>query len=234
MDQISYTGLDHWLYNYGYFRLNDINRKRWKKIKKQHNLIIPKIKTIGQNKKIFIILGFELDPTNISTDQIFWTKNKIKEIRRISDREIIIKPHPQTLTLSENPYFANKNNKTFYNMNLGFKKELEILDGFMDSFVLWDKINLSDLIDDIHIGVLHSSTSCFELIYNGVPVHTEISNFGHDLSVPLEKIEAPYIEERYSWFEKMAFTEWSRKEIAGGYPWKRLRKEIKDRIKYGN
>jgi len=142
---------------------------------------------------ILICLGLENDPTATKPIDQF-VEEAYNEIRKYTDRKIIVKPHPHT------KIDFSKYETTYNNLEPG-----------------WDKLSLKNLSDKIYCAVLDNSTSVFELTFLGIPCFTNKANFGYKLkNNDLSNIENIYYctpEEMKEWYNEMAHTEFTLKEI---------------------
>lgn len=128
----------------------------------------------------------------------------VKEIRKFTDKKIIIRPHPRSKMIEDISQYKNiivetpqKIQNTYDNYNLCFQN-------------LYAVINWSS-----NPGVLAA--------IEGIPTFVGPSSLAYDVSNPdLSAICQPKIFDRTQWINDMAYTEWSIDEISSGYPLKRL------------
>lgn len=139
--------------------------------------------------KIFMFPGLEQDPTS-TEPPAQWVQNTIKKIRKVTDRTIIIKPHP----LSSIDY-------------------QQIVDGYRNVNLLTVPAQIKKLIPEMYCAVVDNSTSVFELLDLGIPVFSSHNNFAADLgNTDIDNIEKiNYASERkyYNWAQRMSCTEFS-------------------------
>ena len=197
-------GLQHWTYSRTLWCNSGIDTgKRVSNFKNEFEETYDKKITINhkwknkKNGKVYIVAGLEHDPTsNTPVDQ--WIIECIKQIKSVSKRKIVVKPHP----LSELDYVNILKNH----------KDVKLLTKD-DSTKLYD-------FDDMYAAVVDSSTSVFELLDLGIPVFcTE-----HSFAAPFENtnllnIEKPIYKnsEFYAnWFKQMCYTEFTASEYQSG------------------
>jgi hypothetical protein len=129
-----------------------------------------------------------------------WVNATIREIRKYTQRPIVIRPHPRSLIrmrsvgniLVENP-----------------KK----LPGSYDDY---------DLNHAYHCVINWNSGVAIQSAIAGTPVITGPTSLAHEISEKYQNIEQLQLPDRAAWFEKMLHTEWLVEELAHGIPQKRL------------
>ena len=140
-------------------------------------------------RKIWLLPGLEQDPT--STMPIMkWIKESITTIKRVSSRQIVIKPHPLSV--------------------LDFKA---VADKFSKVSVANIDLPIKDCYSEMYCAVIDNSTSIFELFDAGIPTFTNKYNFGSPLgNTDLSKINDiyyPSTEQTVKWLHQMSYTEFS-------------------------
>jgi hypothetical protein len=128
-----------------------------------------------------------------------WLDHKISEIRKFSDRPIIVRPHPR------NPF--NHQNR-HYVVQSPRKRQ-----GTYDDF---------DLDHNFHCVINHNSGTTVQSAINGTPIICDHSGLAYPVSEKIENIEHPGYPDRWEWFSKLCHTEWFVDEIAQGIPIQRL------------
>ena len=135
--------------------------------------------------KIVIMTGLENDPTSTMPGPEFVEKS-IAEIRKHTDREIIVKPHPMSDYVPKRHAMVNKH------------------------------MSLKDLAPLLYCAVLDNSTSIFELTMLGIPCFTTKANFGYKLgNTDLSKINDIYYSDENTmreWWNEMCHTEFRENE----------------------
>lgn len=132
-----------------------------------------------------------------------WIDDITKKMKRITDRSIIVRPHPR------NP-FAHNTGKTQIQMP---KKLPSSYDNF-------------DIDYNFHVVVNHNSGPAVQAAIKGVPVICDQSSLAYPVSDTWENIENPKLKDRKEWFLRLCHTEWTLEEIASGHPLERLLKKI--------
>jgi hypothetical protein len=128
-----------------------------------------------------------------------WAKRKVAEIRKFTEKDIIIRPHPRspfTLTIP----------------GVQVEQPKKILNSY-DSF---------DIDYNYHCVVNHNSGPAVQAAINGVPVICDRSSLAFPVSDRIENINNPTLPDREEWFLKLCHTEWTVDEISKGLPIQRL------------
>lgn len=132
-----------------------------------------------------------------------WVSNMVNDIRAVTDKEIIIRPHPRCKI--NIPGIAVQQPKH--------------IPGTYDDFDLE--------FDDVYAVVNWSSNPATQAVMAGIPVYTGPSSLAWDVSIKdLENINDPKLPDRTQWLNNLAYTEWSVPEISQGIPIKHLTSEL--------
>ena len=141
-----------------------------------------------------------------------WTLQTIDAIRKITDRPIVIRPHPRSPMTGIEHEFKN------------VKRQHPIqVKGSYDDF---------DIDYNYHAVINHNSGPPILAAIAGTPVITGSSSLAYPVSDVLENIENPKLQDREEWFTKLTHCEWTVDEIQRGIPIKRLEKFIKMQVSY--
>lgn len=132
-----------------------------------------------------------------------WISDTIAEIRKHSDRPIIVRPHPRDQIISLN--------KKFKNVSIQMPKKISRADDFDLTFKqAWAVIN-------------HNSNPGPQSIINGVPAIVSDSSLAYPVAEHLlSNIENPIMPDRQQWVNDYAWTEYTIDEIADGLPLRQL------------
>jgi len=128
-----------------------------------------------------------------------WAKRKIEEIRKFTEKDIIIRPHPRS------PVILNT-------AGVQVEQPKKIPNSY-DSF---------DIDYNYHCVVNHNSGPAVQAAINGVPVICDSSSLAFPISEHIENIDNPTLPDRAEWFLKLCHTEWTVNEISSGLPIQRL------------
>jgi hypothetical protein len=128
-----------------------------------------------------------------------WLDQKISEIRKFSDRSIIVRPHPR------NPF---NHQSRYYVVQHPRRRQ-----GTYDDF---------DVDYNFHCVINHNSGTTVQSAINGTPVICDHSGLAYPVSEKIENIENPSCPDKWEWFTRLCHTEWFVDEIAQGIPIQRL------------
>lgn len=129
-----------------------------------------------------------------------WIFSKITEIKKFTDRPIIVRPHPRC-------------NVPPINLpNVTFSKPI-LLPNTYSEF---------DMDLSYHCVINHNSGTTVQAVIHGVPVVCDTSGLAFPVSWSLAEIETAQLKDRTEWFEQILHTEWTTDEFCQGIPQKRL------------
>jgi hypothetical protein len=128
-----------------------------------------------------------------------WLRNTIDQIKRYSDRPIIVRPHPRSPFSASSKHFSIE--------------QPSKLPGTYDVY---------DINYNYHCVINHNSGTSIQSAISGTPTICDTSSLAYPVSMDFSKLESPVIPEREEWFTKICHTEWTVEEIAQGVPLKRL------------
>lgn len=134
-----------------------------------------------------------------------WVTDTVTKIRRFTDRQIVIRPHPRARF-----HMPNLSNTVLETP----KKIINTYDDY-------------DLNFDYSAVINHNSGVAVQAALRGVPVVTDNTSLAYPVSMPLSSIDIPYLPDRDQWIQKISHTEWTVDEIAQGTPLRLLIDKIK-------
>lgn len=142
-----------------------------------------------------------------------WIEKQIQEIRRYSQKPILIRPHPRN-------YFDFDEKKY---PHVRIKKPQR-------DWSTYDDTDFKKVLKSTWAVVNHSSNPAIESVINGIPVFVSESSLCHDVgNLSLTDIERPAMPNRQNWANKLSYTEWTTQEIKDGLPWSRIRERLKEK-----
>lgn len=166
------------------------------------------------NDKEFITIATQrpdsLQWTNMGTTEN-WLYFLIPEIKRRTDRPIVIRPHPRDKITNWKSVSNNHKNVYF---------------DIPKSVGEYDSVNFEDILKRTHILINYCTSPAIEAVMRGVPVIVGEPSMAWDMRTEIENIENPNKPDRHMWLDRLAHTEWRVDEIESGIPWKRLRSLI--------
>lgn len=190
----------------------DIDPIRWKKISKNLNLELKDYRKNGNH--ILICLQRNGGWSMGGLDVIQWLNKTITEIRRFSDRPIVVRGHPgdkgALRYLAPNNLvksLINPKNVTVSKPGAGFNEDLKRC---------WAVVN-------------HNSSPAVGAAIEGYPVFLtdpEKSQAKDIANIDLSKIEQPILFDRQTWVERLCMFHWSFEEIEAGEAWHHMRKFV--------
>lgn len=178
---------------------DDLDFDRNKKFKIQ-------LKPLQQKRKAEILIAGQHQKSlqwQGQPSMIDWVDDLVIRIREISDRPIVVRPHPRSLFV-------------YNSKNVIFEKPRPIPNTY-DDF---------DINFNYHCVINHNSGIPVQSAINGVPTICDKSCLAYPVSSILRDIENPVLPEREHWLIKLLHTEWFVEEIRQGIPIKRLEKYL--------
>jgi hypothetical protein len=156
----------------------------------------PEIIIIGQHQNSLQWTG--------KPKMVDWVKDTINEIKKYTDRQILVRPHPRhQFTLA------------YQRVIMQYPKAV--------SFT-YDEFNFDP---NYHCIVNFNSGPALRAAVAGVPVITDGSSLAYPVSDRMENIDNPQLLPRDQWFIEICHTEWTIPEIEQGIPQKRLLESLK-------
>jgi hypothetical protein len=199
--------------NTGIYCDTSIDPSRWKKISTDLNISLKDYKANGNH--ILLCLqrngGWSMKDYDVQE----WALATINEIRKYSDRPIIIRGHPGDKAAKEylDPRSTKCRLKNLHNVSFSdFNRSL-----LQDLKNAWAVVN-------------HNSSPVVGAAIEGYPIFVtdpirsqcrEIAN------TDLSKIETPNTPNRQSWVERLSMFHWKFDELKSGECWEHMRKFIK-------
>jgi hypothetical protein len=128
-----------------------------------------------------------------------WVQQQIEKIRKYSDRNIVVRPHPRSAIrgLLDNCKY----------------EQPKLIKHTYDEF---------DLNMNYHCIINHNSGVGVQAGLASVPLLVDTTSLAFDISESYDTIENPVLTDRREWFLKICHTEWLLEEIQTGLPFKRL------------
>jgi len=214
-------GWNSYLWTDGNFNNDNVGPERWNKFQKDTNITIKDWKSAGDD--IVIMAQKEGDSSLLKLYEYGhksfydWIKATIVEIKKYSDRKIIIRPHPKQFSI-------------------GCRKINELVNQF-DNVVLSEnaknvidlnqyKATLNDDLKNAYCVVTYNSLSAIESLCRGIPIFTMDNG---SMAWPVSHHDVSQIEnldltiDLQDWKNKVAYTIWHKSEIKRGEAWAHLK-----------
>ena len=139
-----------------------------------------------------------------------WFEQQVTEIRRYTDRPIVIRPHPRNRVTIDTNKFQN----------------VRIVGPTRDQST-YDDTDLAERLKSAWAVVSPSSNPAMTAAIAGIPVYVSEASLSYDVgNKTYENINNPHMPDRQNWANKLAYTEWWTDEIQQGIPWKRIKKRL--------
>ena len=149
-------------------------------------------------------------------DVFDWTENTVNDIRKHTDRKIIIRPHP----LYRKSSLHNTLKEKVLNVSNTHWQETDLLkDGF---------VSIQEQLQKAWCTVTYTSGSGIDAVINGIPnIACDTGSMVYDVSSKdIAEVENPYRGEKKEWTNRIAHCQWSIEEFESGECWKHVSKSI--------
>jgi len=213
-------GWQSYRWDEGNFNNADVDSTRWNQFEKQTNI---SFKDWSKNGEYIVIVGQKFGDSALLKlkEQGFdnfvdWVTHSIIEIRRFSDRKIIIRPHPMSIDRGIKIFSELLENQQFKNVELCQDVERGKQGGE----------SLDNLLKDAHCVVTYNSLTAIEAVCEGIPVFAYDSG---SMAWPIAHTDLSQIEnlnydiDLQDWKNKIAYTIWNKKEVTSGECWAHLK-----------
>lgn len=184
---------------------------RWQKISKNLGLKLKPWRTSGNH--ILVCLQRNGGWSMKGLDTWTWLEKTIEQIRRYSDRPIIVRGHPG-------------DSKSKRVIQTGRYPRLNF------SNVYYSDVDKKTLVQDLQncwATVVYNSSPSVASIIEGVPVFVNDPidcQAGEVSNTEISNIESPDIFAREQWIEKIAMCHWNFEELKNGDCWKHMRQYV--------
>jgi hypothetical protein len=198
--------------NTGIYCDTDIDPSRWTKLSKNLNISLKNYRTNGSH--ILLCLQRNGGWSMGGYDVVEWTASTIKELRKYTDRDIVIRAHPGDKGSSD--YLSPEN----------LMKKIGILKGIRLSRPG------STLIDDLlncWAVVNYNSSPAVAAAIEGYPIFVtdpDHSQCKEIANLDLSMIETPIYPDRQLWLERLSMFHWNFNEIQTGECWAHMRQYV--------
>ena len=142
-----------------------------------------------------------------------WFEQQINEIRKHTDRPIVIRPHPR--------------NPTGFDISK-WKNVTKVLP--QRDYNTVDDTDFKEKLKQAWAVVNYSSNPAMQAVFAGIPVFVSEASLSYDVgNTRLSEINSPVMPDRTQWANKLAYTEWTTEEIKQGLPWERIKKRLEEK-----
>ena len=195
--------------NTGIYCDKDIDPTRWKKIKSNLGIDLKDYRNNGDH--ILLCLQRNGGWSMGTVDVTDWAVKTINEIRKYSDRKIVVRAHP-----------GDKDSANYLNPKTSKIK-------FSKSIVLSTNKNLVDDLHNCWAAVNYNSSPVVGAAIEGVPIFVmdpDKSQCAEIANTDLSTIENPVKHDRQRWAERLSMFHWNFDELKSGECWTHMRKYI--------
>ena len=176
----------------------------------------PDIKWKEDGEYILLCMQKVGDASLRGADVFAWTEDTINEIRKYTDRKIIVRPHP-----------LYRKSTLHHKLK---EKVLAVAD------VHWQEadvtksnfVPIAEQLKNAWCTVTYSSGTGIDAVINGIPnVACDTGSMVYDVSTKdIAGVEKPYRGEKRKWSNKIAHCQWSVEEFESGECWEHVSKSI--------
>ena len=190
------------------FANENVDGERWKKF----NIDIKPWRQTGDN---ILVCGQHTNSHQWRNNPPMseWFEQQIIEIRKHTDKQIVIRPHPRNQVAIDTTKYKNvkivrpnRDNKTY------------------------DDTDLADRLQSAWAVVSHSSNPAMSAVFSGIPVYVSEASLSYEVgNKSFQNINNPSMPDRQQWANRLSYTEWWPEEIEQGLPWKRIKKRLEEK-----
>lgn len=168
----------------------------------------------NQNGHVLLMLQLPGDASLRGVNIYEWAEYVIEKIRKVSNKNIRIRPHPLANTRPGDEFY-----EFFYKIYSNGIRGIEYSDS--------KNVSLEEDLRNASCSISFSSGSSIDSILNGIPtIACDPGNFSYEISSNYpEEVMRPKkanSEEIKEWLGKLAYHQWTVDEMYSGEPWKHL------------
>lgn len=181
---------------------------RWREQASRFDLRLEPYRTAGRH---VLIVGQSPGDASLRGADIFeWMHKTATAARALTDRPIVIRPHPVTLR----PMMGE------------FERRFRELPGVVLDYPPSRPVTAT--LKGCWVMIAYSSSATIDGLIAGVPcITTDPANFAWPVSDhEIERIDDPTLYDREPWLHDLAYAQWSPQEMASGAVWRHLRPAI--------
>ena len=189
----------------GFYFDQDVDPDRWSQISRDLGISLKPWRTQGNH--ILICLQRNGGWSMRGLDVIEWMNATILEIRKYSQRPIIVRSHPGDKKISGYLKISHK------------------------SVLLSTKLDLREDLQNAWATVVYNSSPSVASIIEGIPAFLTDPQPQHSQSftvanTDISKIEDPLLVDRQTWIERLSMCHWKFDELKSGTAWKFFKRYI--------
>jgi hypothetical protein len=184
---------------------NTVNDVQWNKIKKDLNIDLQPWRTTGEH--ILICLQRNGGWSMKGTDVMTWCHHVISEIRKYSNRPIVVRGHPGDRRVKDYLRLKIK--------NVRISTQANILDDFKNA---WATITFNS-----SPGVASAIEGVPVFVMDPIPMHSQAFPIAN---TNLAAIENPNMPDRQHWINSISMSHFSFNDLESGEAWKVIREYL--------
>jgi len=187
----------------GFYFDNKIDTTRWESISDTLNIKLKDYRTTGEHILVCLqrVDGWSMCGTNVQE----WLDNTIKEIRKNTNRPIVVRKHP------------------------GDRRQEHLK--FSNEYRVSSNPNLIDDLQNCWATVTYNSSPGIASLIHGVPVFVTDAMPRQSQTWPvcntdLKNIANPIMHDRTEWINKVSQSHWNDDEVSNGSAWRFIRERL--------
>ena len=204
--------------NDGNFLADNSPSDRWEMMRKKFKVKYEPWKKSNPDDPILFVLQPKDNWSMNELDPIDWFNKVYKQLRPLTKRKFIARPHPNHAD-------------SMYNKKGDFPSDVEF-DIPMRHFTGDEKkhyrFHFQEAITNCHAVVTHNSTASTDSCIRGIPTFctSDLAICWPVANKDLTKIETPEMPDRTQWLNDLGYKMWSIKEIRDGTVYKRFKQKL--------
>lgn len=193
--------------NTGFYFDNDINPIRWQKISKDLNISLKDYRHDGEH--ILICLQRNGGWSMRGLDVMVWLRSVLEELRKYTDRPVVVRGHPGDKKLNE--YLKIKQKRLIISdLRRSLRDDLQ---GAWATITYNSSPGVASLIEGIPVFQLDSDPNYSQ--------YSEVANHN------LKRIEDPKMFDRQEWVERISMSHWKFDELISGEAWEFMKPYVR-------
>lgn len=190
-----------------------VDPTRWQQISKDIGISLKPWRTTGDHILVCLQRNGGWSMQGVNNQE--WAVNTVKELRKYTDRKIVLRTHPGD---GKARFYLNKNNKDY---------KLQEIDNDVEI-----SLNIKSFLEDLknaHAVVVHNSSPAIGASIEGVPVFLTdpISSQAREVAnTDLSQIESPKEFDRQTWVERISMFHWNFEDLKSGKCWRHMRNYV--------
>jgi len=204
--------------NNGNFLSDNSPPDRWEMMKKIWNIKYEPWRKSNQEDPILFVLQPKDNWSMNELDPIEWFKGVYEKLRPATDRQFLIRPHPNHMA-----HIEERLNE--------FPEDCKVIIGqkfFSGDEKKYYRFNFQEAIANCHAVVTHNSTASIDSCVRGIPtfVTSDLALCWDVANKNLNNIETPEYPNRDQWVYDLGYKQWTEQEIRDGTVFKRFKQKL--------